>query len=116
MTQPPDRDRDLVDFLRQNRPEVPQGASDLEEVIFQKINMTSTDKYLSFKASKKQAIVKYVRRLIPSVMTAALAMAVIVNNLKSTEFVDVEVAQLEEFIEQNWYATLGNTDESELLF
>ena len=130
MTQPGDRERDLVDFLRQNRPEVPQAASDLEEVIFEQINTistsnsnsTSTAKFLSFKLSKilrsfgSSVTFKSFARLVPSLMTAALAMLVILNHLNSTEFTDVEVAELETFIEENWHGSLGKKDESELFF
>ena len=120
MTQPGDRERDLVDFLRQNRLEVPQAASDLEEVILQQINTistsTSTEKFLSFKSSKILRTLKIFGRLVPSLMTAALAMLVLINYLKYTEFTDVEVAEIETFIEENWHGSLGDKHESELSF
>ncbi|KST67318.1 hypothetical protein [Mastigocoleus testarum] len=121
MTQPPKNERDLVDFLRQNRPEVPQAPPDLEEVIFQKINTiqetntTPTDKYLLFKISNILKIFRNFRGIFPALLTAGLAIFIIINHLKTTEFSNAEVAHIEEFIEENWHEILGE-DDSELFY
>ncbi|QLE43289.1 hypothetical protein FD723_24455 [Nostoc sp. C052] len=99
MTQLPNDDPDLVNFLCQHRPDVPPASPDLEQQILQQV-----------KAYTQPPLRHYSRpRLVLPTLAAGLVAAI----AGYRAFIPVqpspaEFATLEGFIESNWQGTVSN--------
>ena len=105
MTQFPHDDQNLVDFLRQNCPEVPPSSPDLEWRICQQV-----------KASPIQAHGHFSRLwLVPPVIAAGL-LAFIVGypTFAPNKPSPAEIAKLEAFMESNWQGTVNDSLENDV--
>lgn len=100
MTQFPNDDQDLINFLRQNHPEVPPASPDLEQQILRQVQT------LPHQTSRR-----YPRRgLIPA---AAIAAGIVTTILSYLTFVpaspsQAELASLEAFIDSNGRPTVSS--------
>ncbi|MEH2073995.1 MAG: hypothetical protein V7K57_06320 [Nostoc sp.] len=99
MTQPPDDDSDLINFLCQHRPEVPPASPDLEQQILQQV-----------KACPLPPLRHYSRL---SLVLPALAAGLVAAIVGYRAFIPVqpspaELATLQNFIESNWQDTVSN--------
>ncbi len=98
MNQFPQDDKDLVDFLRQHRPQVPPAAANLEQKILQQLQTLSVQ-------PRRQRSPFW---LIPPMMVAGfLATVVMQRTLVPAQPSAAELASLESFIENNWQGTLS---------
>ncbi len=110
MTQFLNDDKDLVNFLRQHRPEVPPASADLEQQILQNVETLHP---ISLPAPK-------VRRrspfwLVPSVMAASLVAAVVsYRTLIPAQPSAAELVKLEKFMESNWQGTVSEYPEGDI--
>ncbi|MEH2177610.1 hypothetical protein [Nostoc sp.] len=99
MTKLPNDDSDLINFLRQHRPEVPPAASDLEQQILQQV-----------KTWPLPPLVHYFRlRLVLPALAAGLVAAIVgYRTLMPTQPSPAEIATLQNFIESNWQGTVSD--------
>ena len=107
MTQFSDDDKDLVNFLRQHRPEVPPASPILEEQILRDIQK------LHVSSLTKPPLVRHSRLwLVPSIVAAGFLAAVVgYRTLIPSTPSATELASLETFIETNWQGTISETTE-----
>lgn len=129
---PQNDDENLVNFLRQYRPIVPDAASDLEEKIIAAVEAAANNQPEATSRKQKQQSVFFVpnSRLfsgkswrMPAAIAASLVMTVI--GYQSLLFYQsitakpqpnpAEMAQLEAFLESNWKAVVGESSETEWL-
>ncbi|MEH2111074.1 hypothetical protein [Nostoc sp.] len=99
MTQLPNDDPDLVNFLCQHRPDVPPASPDLEQQILQQVK------------AWPQAPLRHYSR--PRLVLPALAAGLVAAIVGYRAFIPVqtspaEFATLEGFIESNWQGTVSN--------
>ncbi|MEH1793391.1 MULTISPECIES: hypothetical protein [unclassified Nostoc] len=99
MTQPPDDDSDLINFLCQHRPEVPPASPDLEQQILQQV-----------KACPLPPLRHYSRlRLVLPALAAGLVAAIVgYRAFIPVQPSPAELATLQNFIESNWQDTVSN--------
>ncbi|WP_392534250.1 hypothetical protein [Nostoc sp. C117] len=103
MSQFPNDDKNLVNFLCKHRPPVPPASPDLEQQILQQV---------------QTSIVKPQRRLarlwlVPPVMAASLLASVFSYRvLVPAKPSAAELANLEAFIDSNWQGTVSEHTES----
>jgi hypothetical protein len=111
MTQFPRDDSDLVNFLRQNRPQVPSASLDLEQQILQNIAMLHPTSQPTQIRRRRPVL-----WLIPSVIAASLVAAVVGYRvlIPTQEANPAELAKLERFMENNWHGTVGDPPESDI--
>ncbi|MBN3926400.1 hypothetical protein [Nostoc sp. NMS4] len=103
MSQFPDDDKNLVNFLRQHRPPVLPPSPDLEQQILQQVQ-TSTVK-------PQRRLTKL--WLVPSVIAASLVAAVVSDRVVAPAKPNAaELANLEAFIDSNWQGTVSEHTES----
>ncbi len=110
MTQFPNDDKDLVNFLRQHRPEVPPASADLEQGILRDVETlhgTSLPRQNRRRPSPFW--------LAQSVVAAGLVAAVVgYRSFIPAQTSPAELAKLETFMENNWHGTIGDTPESDV--
>ncbi len=107
MTKFSERDRNLVNFLCQHRPQVPPAAPDLEQQILQKVKA-----YPLPTTSKRGRL-----WLLPSVAAAGLALAVVGYRVFiPARPTAAELASIEKFMESNWQSTVSENFEEEVCF
>ncbi|AFY31199.1 hypothetical protein [Calothrix sp. PCC 7507] len=103
MNQFPNDDKDLVNFLRQHRPQVPPAAANLEQQILQQVQASSVQ-------SRRQRSPFW---LVPPMIAAGLLATVVIHrSLVPAQPSAAELASLETFIENNWQGTLSEHTES----
>ncbi|MEH2070821.1 MAG: hypothetical protein V7K47_22110 [Nostoc sp.] len=100
----PDDDRDLVNFVRQHRPEVPPASPDLSQKILQQVETSI------------QPLPHHSRLwLVPPVIAAGLVAAFVsYRALVPAKPSEAELATLQTFIESNWQGTVNEYPESDL--
>ncbi len=99
MTQLPNDDADLINFLCQHCPEVPPGSPDLEQQILQQVK------------TWPQAPLRHYSRLrlvLPALAAGLVAAIVGYRALIPAQPSPAELAELETFIESNWQATASS--------
>ncbi|MBO3457958.1 hypothetical protein G7B40_036500 [Aetokthonos hydrillicola Thurmond2011] len=112
MTLFPKDDNDLVNFLRQNRPEVPSASLDLEQQILDNIAMLHPISPPIQIRNRRPVL-----WLIPSMIAASLVAAIVgYRALMSTQETTspAELAKLERFMENNWHGTVGQSPEGDV--
>ncbi|MEH1923716.1 hypothetical protein [Nostoc sp.] len=99
MTQPPNDDRELINFLYQHCPDVPPASPDLEQQILQQV-----------KAWPQAPLRHYSRpRFVLPALAAGLVVAIVgYRAFISAQSSPAELATLEGFIESNWQGTVSN--------
>ncbi|MBN3949074.1 MAG: hypothetical protein V7K14_15265 [Nostoc sp.] len=99
MTQLPNDDADLINFLCQHCPEVPPASPDLEQQILQQV-----------KTWPQPPLRHYSRlRLVLPALAAGLVAAIVgYRALIPAQPSPAELASLETFIESNWQATASS--------
>ncbi|MEH2466186.1 hypothetical protein [Nostoc sp.] len=98
MTQLPNDDSDLINFLCQHCPEVPPASPDLEQQILQHL-----------KTSPQAPLRHYSRlRLVLPVAAGLVAAIVGYRAFIPAQPSPAELATLETFIESNWQGTVSN--------
>ena len=109
MTQFPNEDKDLVNFLRQHRPEVPPASADLEQQILR--NVETLHPTLPAPNLRRRSPFW----LAQSVVAAGLVAAVVgYRSLIPVQTSPAELAKLETFMENNWHGTIGDTPEGDV--
>ncbi len=125
----PNEDKDLVDFLRQYRPEVPSPLPDLEERLLQQLQVLPSEIEINsvVKTNRKtQKINSPYHRLaaflspsfwfIPSVLaTGLVASLVSYRVLTPRQPSAAELADLQSIMESDWYYKLNTNPRGELL-
>ncbi|MHC5613374.1 MAG: hypothetical protein ACYTXA_20850 [Nostoc sp.] len=99
MTQLPNDDADLINFLCQHSPEVPPASPDLEQQILQQVK------------TWPQAPLRHYSRLrlvLPALAAGLVAAIVGYRALIPAQSSPAELARLETFIESNWQATASS--------
>jgi hypothetical protein len=105
-----DQDLNLVNFLRQHRPEAPPAAADLEQRILRDVEMLQPG----------STVIQMQRRrsplwLVPSVIAAGVVAAVVgYRALIPPPTSPAELAKLERFMENNWHGTVGDSPSMDL--
>lgn len=119
MSQIPNDDHELVDFLKQHRPQIPLADSALESRLFAAIKAQPQQDELSrFRRSEPRAR-RSIAWLVPPTLAAGLLASVVSYRLLMPAKPNAtELANLQAFIESNWQGTLnsGSTDEDAPLF
>lgn len=112
MTQFPhdDKDKDLVHFLRQHRPEVPPASADLEQQILKDVEMLHPTS-LPLQIRRRRSPLW----LVQSVVAAGLVAAIVgYRALIPVQTSPAELAKLETFMENNWHGTIGDPPEGDV--
>lgn len=103
----PEDDYPLKNFLQQNRPPIPPAAANLEEQILALVEETPQEVEVA-KVSRRSQIRGHVKWLIPSAIAAGfVAIAVGYRSLTPTQPDEVELVELQEFIESTWHGTVA---------
>lgn len=101
----PNNDQKLVDFLRQNRPDLPPENQDLESQIMAAVAATPQNR-----GGQKSSVIPFRRRslwLMPPAIAAGLSIAWGTSLLLTpTPPTTTELASLEVFIENTWDGVL----------
>ncbi|BAY31842.1 hypothetical protein NIES2107_37280 [Nostoc carneum NIES-2107] len=98
MTQFPDDEQNLVNFLRQHRPPVPPAAPDLEQQILQQVQ--------TFAVKPQRHLPRL--WLVPPAIAASLVAAVVSYKVFAPAKPSAaELANLEAFIDSNWQGTVS---------
>lgn len=112
MTLFPKDDKDLVNFLRQNHPQVPSASLDLEQQILQNIAKLHPISRPTQIPRHRQVV-----WLVPSMIAASLVAAIVgYRALMPTQETTspAELAKLERFMENNWHGTVGQPPEGDV--
>ncbi len=112
MTQLPDDDRELAEFLRRHRPPPPQASFDLEERLLATIAKSTTGQ------TRKVLQPHWYRSswLPPMAIAASLLVGFIsYRNLAPVAVSDTEIAALESFIETSWNDTVSSDTSDDVL-
>ncbi len=119
MTQFSNDDKDLVNFLRQHRPEVPPAATDLEQQILQNVETLHLRQWRVRARDSRQTLLPTPRRpmwLIPSAVAASLVAAVVgYQALLPAPPNAAELAKLERFMESNWQGAISTSPDGDTL-
>ncbi|MBW4580081.1 MAG: hypothetical protein KME42_10975 [Tildeniella nuda ZEHNDER 1965/U140] len=119
MSQFPNDDHELVDFLKQHRPQIPPADSALETQLLAAIEaLPPQDELARFRRSHPRTK-RSIAWLVPPTLAAGLLASVVgYRSLMPAKPSAAELANLQAFIESNWQGTLssGATDEDVPLF
>jgi hypothetical protein len=119
MSQFPNDDHELVNFLKQHRSPTPPADSALEERLFAAIELQpQSDNLMPFRRSQPR-VRRSIVWFVPPTLAAGLLVSVIgYRLLMPAKPSPTELANLQAFIESNWQGTLnsGNADEETPLF
>lgn len=118
MSQFPNDDHELVDFLKQHRPQIPPADSALESQLFAAIeSLPQQDELARLRRSQPRSR-RSIAWFVPPTLAAGLLVSVVgYRLLMPAKPSAAELANLQAFIESNWQGTLsGSTDEDASLF
>ncbi|MEH2302782.1 MAG: hypothetical protein V7K88_28355 [Nostoc sp.] len=99
MTQLPNDDPDLINFLCQHRPEVPPASPDLEQQILQQVKTWHQPPLRHYSRP---------RLVLPALVTGLVAAIVGYRAFIPAQPSPAELATLQNFIESNWQGTVSN--------
>ncbi|MEH2272147.1 MAG: hypothetical protein V7K68_27615 [Nostoc sp.] len=99
MTQFPNDDPDLINFLCQHCPEVPPASPDLEQQILRQVKTWS---------EPPKSHYSRLRLIVPALAAGLVAAIVGYRVFVPTQPSLAELATLEGFIESNWQGTVSN--------
>jgi hypothetical protein len=119
MSQFPNDDHELVDFLKQHRPQTPPANSALEARLFDAIEALPQEDELSRLRRSQTRARRSLVWFVPPTLAAGLLVSVVGYRLLMPAKPNAtELANLQAFIESNWQGTLnsGSTDEETPLF
>lgn len=128
MTKFSNDDKNLVNFLRQHRPEVPPAATDLEQQILQNVETLHLhqwgdvcDKTKRLRDRRPTSLPTSLERrrplwLVPSAVAASLVAAVVgYQALIPPPPNAAELAKLERFMETNWQGAISTSPDGDSL-
>jgi hypothetical protein len=114
MTEHHDDDINLVNFLRQNRPQIPPASPELEEKILQQVSQYQ-EKTGNSKRENVTSISRFKRRflyLFPSAIAAGIVIFISSYRLLTPQQPsEVELSKIEAFMENNWHDALSERPE-----
>ncbi len=110
MSQFPDDDHELVNFLRQHRSPVPPPSPAAEDRLIAAINaLPQSDTVVEFRRSRRER--RSTIWLIPPAIAAGLVATLIgYRALVPAKPSNADLASLEAFVESNWQSTVNNTN------
>jgi hypothetical protein len=110
MTRFPNDDKDLVNFLRQHRPEVPPASADLEQQILRHVETLHATSLRTPNLRHRSPL-----WLVPSTIAAGLVAAVIsYDAFIPAQPSPAELAKLERFMESNWQGVVSDNPDSDV--
>ena len=111
MTKHHDDDPNLVNFLRQHRPQIPPTSPELEENILLQVSQ--------YKASKRKKLISIsdFQHLFLYLFSPAIALGLVIfianhRIINSPQISDGELSKIETFMENNWHDALGEQPEN----
>lgn len=109
MSQFPNDDHELVDFLKQHRPPTPPADSALETQLFAAIEaLPQQDELARFRRSQTRSR-RSLAWLVPPTLAAGLLASVVgYRTLVPTKPSAAELANLQAFMESNWQGTVSS--------
>ena len=114
MSELPTNDRALINFLKQHRPTAPEGTPDLEERIIAALDRD--DDSLPESITTHPLVRTKALRWISALVAAGLTLLWMgYRTIDSSSLTPSEQAQLEGFIESNWYGAMEETQETNWL-
>ncbi|PSB25131.1 hypothetical protein [Stenomitos frigidus] len=119
MSQLPNDDHELVDFLKQHRPQTPPADPVLEERLFAAIESQPQQDNVTPLRRSQPRVRRSIAWFVPPTLAAGLLVSVIgYRLLMPAKPSATELANLQAFIESNWQGTVnsGSTDEETPLF
>jgi hypothetical protein len=116
MTEHHDDDINLVNFLRQNRPQIPPTSPELEEKILQQVSQYQ-EKTGSSKRGNVISIPSFQSRflyLFPSAIAAGIIIFISSYRLLTPQQSpsEIELSKIEAFMENNWHDSLSEKPET----
>jgi hypothetical protein len=111
MTKHHDDDPNLVNFLRQHRPQIPPTSPELEGNILQQVSQ-----YQASKREKLISIADFQRRFLYLLSPAmAMGLVIFISNyraINSPQISDGELSKIGTFMENNWHDALSEQPEN----
>jgi hypothetical protein len=105
MTRLTDDDENLINFLRQNSPEVPPASPDLEWQICQQIKVAPIER-------NRYRFPLWLMQ--PAMAAGLLAFMIGYPSFAPSKPSPAEMAKLEAFMESNWQATVGDNLDNDI--
>jgi hypothetical protein len=119
----PSSDQELVNFLKQHRPNIPEAAPDLEKKILAAIERNEAgERKLNYlgdpqftRSSKRSRIVGFRKWVFPSAIAAGLLVFWSgYRAFETAQLPDNETAKLEAFLVTNWEGVLHDSSEKNM--
>ncbi|WP_413167124.1 hypothetical protein ACL6C3_10540 [Capilliphycus salinus ALCB114379] len=117
MSELPTNDRALINFLKQHRPPVPEATPDLEEKILAALDSQedSLQPSMSTPTPVSTGTLRSLRSIFSWIAAGLTLVSMGYRLVNTSSLTPSEQAQLEGFIESNWYGAMEETQETNWL-
>jgi hypothetical protein len=107
--QPPKDDKELINFVKEYHPQVPNASPELEAKILQQISQEKRENVVNLKPLNRRLFY-----LFPSSLAAGLVIFIATSRLMPHQPTDAELSKIESFMENNWHGTVSGYPEEDV--